>query len=141
MDDIDQDPSPPSVTGHRSVDEVIRTLNGADLVKLLRYIRDWNAKAKTSSVAQGVLHAIVKLRSAEDVMRVFGDEVTGTSLKELVDGLIPYTERHLARMERLVQESYIVDYILGEMDDGMFSGDFEDDGGYMDVDTTTHDSN
>lgn len=147
---IDQNSSPPSVTGHRSVDEVIRTLGGADLVKLLRYVRDWNAKARTSSAAQGVLHAIVKLRSAEDVMRAFGDDAVevavtgkagGTSLKELVDGMIPYTERHLARMERLVQESYVVDYILGEMDDGMFSGDFEDDGGYMDVDTTTRDSN
>lgn len=142
-DDVDQDPSPPSVTGHHSVDEVIRTLGGADLAKLLRYIRDWNAKARTSGVAQGVLYAVVKLRSAEDVMRAFGDDAVeatltgkagGTSLKELVDGLIPYTERHLARMERLVQESYVVDYILGEMDDGMFSGDFEDDGEYMDVD-------
>ncbi len=50
-----------------------------------------------------------------------GSPSTGrTALKELVDGLIPYSERHLARIERLVQESYVVDYILGEMDDGMF---------------------
>jgi len=60
----------------------------------------------------------------------------GTPLKELVDGLIPYTERHLSRMERLVQESYVVDYILGEMDDGMFDGELEDDGNSMDMDTS-----
>jgi U3 small nucleolar RNA-associated protein 13 len=44
----------------------------------------------------------------------------------MVDGLIPYTERHLARMERLVQESYMVDYVLGEMDDGMFDGEYDE---------------
>ncbi|KAJ7040343.1 U3 small nucleolar RNA-associated protein [Mycena alexandri] len=147
-----------SITGHPSVDEVIRTLGGSDLAKLLRYVRDWNAMAKTSIVAQGVLFAIVKLRAAEDVMQAFSDEVHeialgevgfgdedegggkgkargaagagGTALKEMVDGLIPYTERHLARMERLVQESYMVDYVLGEMDDGMFDGDDE---GAMDI--------
>lgn len=144
-------PSAPYITGHPSVDEVIRTLAGAELAKLLRYVRNWNTRAKTSAVAQGVLYAVVKLRSAEDVMRAFGDDAAafadefgaedgvgadvapsagGTALKELIDGLIPYTERHLARMERLVQESYVVDHLLSEMDDGMF-GD-EEDG--MDVD-------
>jgi U3 small nucleolar RNA-associated protein 13 len=130
-----------SITGHPSVDEVIRTLGGSDLAKLLRYVRDWNTVAKTSLVAQGVLFAITKLRSADDVMQAFGDEVHetalvegsakatgagGTGLKEMVDGLIPYTERHLARMERLVQESYMVDYVLGEMDDGMFDGEYDE---------------
>lgn len=143
-------PSEPSITGHPSVDEVIRTLGGSDLARLLRYVRDWNANAKTSVVAQGILFAIVKLRTADEVMQAFGDEagegalaalgedqslndtpfgkaagVGGTALKELVEALIPYTERHLSRMEKLVQESYMVDYILGEMDDGMFDGDLE----------------
>ena len=143
----------PSLTGSPAVDEVIRTLAGAELAKLLRFVRDWNTNAKTAAVAQQVLFAVMKLRSAEDFIKAFGEEnaeqlfadgeaegeeavavgsapATGrTALKELVDALIPYSERHLARMERLVQESYVVDYILGEMDDGMFGGDDE-----MDVD-------
>jgi len=135
-------------TGNASVDEVIKTLGGSDLAKLLRYLRDWNTNAKTAGVAQRVLFAVMKLRSAVEVMGAFGDEgaekafdeggtgvvassnsTGGTAVKELVEGLIPYSERHLARLERLVQESYIVDYILGEMDDGM------DDG--MDVDLSS----
>jgi Utp13 specific WD40 associated domain. len=144
---LSESTSESSITGNHSVDEVIRTLEGSDLVKLLRYTRDWNANAKTSMVAQEVLFAIVKLRSADDVMKAFGDEageavfmrgegfepkakgagkIGGTALKELVDSLIPYTERHLLRMERLVQESYMVDYILGEMDDGLFDGQLQD---------------
>ena len=144
-----------SQTGSPAVDEVIRTLAGSDLAKLLRYIRDWNANAKTSDVAQTVLYAVFKLRSAADVMNAFGDEagesmigdgvLDGTAskkahksgsaaLKDLVEALIPYTERHLARVETLIQDSYVVDYILGEMDDGMFNGDDENmDGQAMDL--------
>lgn len=135
-------------TGHPSVDEVIRTLDKSDLAQLLRYVRDWNANAKTSAVAQGVLYAVMKLRSAEDVMGAFESHDTipstddnqpsapeqGTSLKELVEALIPYTERHLSRMEKLMQDSYVVDYLLAEMDDGVFGGDGEES--EMDVDIT-----
>ena len=88
-----------------------------------------------------MLHAVVKLRPAEDLARAFDEEATlnvvaasadvvsgvdgaiapaegrgATALKEILDALIPYTERHLARAERLVQESYVLDYVLGEMD-------------------------
>ena len=102
-----------------------------------------------------MLHAIVKLRPAADLARAFDDEAAlaaasasvgeseegrtaaaqlppqegrgATALKELVDALIPYTERHLARMEKLLQDSYVVEHLLSEMDDGMF-GELGDDG-------------
>ncbi|KIY50441.1 WD40 repeat-like protein [Fistulina hepatica ATCC 64428] len=139
-----------SITGRFSVDEVFRTLEGPDLAKLMRYARDWNANAKTSIVAQEVLFAIMKLRTAEEVLSAFGAEAqqdsfmdgvetsraTGagpTAIRELMEALIPYTERHLNRIERLVQESYMVDYVLNEMDDGMFENA---DDIAMDIDTT-----
>ncbi|KAL6307705.1 U3 small nucleolar RNA-associated protein [Sparassis latifolia] len=147
-----------SITGHATVDEVLRTLPGVDLARLLRYVRDWNANARTSTVAQRVLHAVVKLRPADEVLSAFSAEGAlgalsanvfpveadahggsrrenggATALKEWIDALIPYTERHLARMERLLQDSYVVDYMLSEMDDGMFEvGDddaYGDEGG------------
>jgi len=142
-----------SIIGLSSVDEVIRTLGGSELATLLRYVRDWNTNAKTSGVAQRVLYAVVKLKSAEAVMKAcsndLGDVVvvnsdtveskvagaSGMALKELVDALIPYTERHLSRMDKLIQDSYMVDYILGEMDDGIF--DVEDDMMNVDVDAHT----
>jgi len=134
-----------SFTGSGPVDEVIRTLAGSDLLKLVTYVRDWNTNAKTSSVAQRVLFAIFKLRTADDVMQAFVDEAVGyeltngkpkadgdkqgnrEALKELLEALIPYSERHLSRMSKLLQESYVLDYILGEMDDGIFDGDLDPD--------------
>ncbi|KAL1410896.1 U3 small nucleolar RNA-associated protein 13 [Vanrija albida] len=141
-----------AATGSAEVDEVIRTLRPLDLVRLLKHVRDWNANAKTSFVAQGVLNAIFRLRSPEDILQAFetttkpeveeeddddddesDDEAAAEakkkaakaiaptiSMRELLDGLIPYSERHLARVDRLVQESYMLDYTISEMDGGVF---------------------
>ena len=118
-----------SFTGSLAVDEVIRTMSAEDLITLIKFVRDWNSNARSSGIAQEILYAIFKLRSAEDIMEMFKprDTLAGTAdatggLKEIVDGLMPYTERHLARMERLIQESYVVDLLLEEMDEGMLCG-------------------
>jgi U3 small nucleolar RNA-associated protein 13 len=146
--DVQSKHSEDSVSGQASVDEVLRTLSSSDLAKLLRFVRDWNSNAKTSMVAQGIFYAIIKLRPASDLMQAFSQEAAeatgnvfgdttkaklagGTGLREVIDALIPYTERHLSRMEKLVQESYMVDYILAEMDGGML--DEKSDNG-MDID-------
>ncbi|WRT65886.1 uncharacterized protein IL334_002837 [Kwoniella shivajii] len=150
-------PAEGSIIGSLEVDEVIRTLPGLDLVRLLKFIRDWNANARTSPIAQVILHAILKLRSAEDILAAFdsagkipslnpADEEEGEAdegvekkkltkaeklaapigIKELLDGLIPYSERHFSRIDKLVQESYMLDYVLGEMDGGLFGGEVMD---------------
>jgi U3 small nucleolar RNA-associated protein 13 len=129
------------LTGSTAVDRVLQELASADLVRLLRYVRDWNTRASSAPAAQRVLHAVVKLRPAEDIGHAFEDADTSeerSGLHELVEGLIPYTERHLARMERLVQESYILDYVLREMDDGLAEADDEADDEAMDVDPVRH---
>lgn len=138
-------------TGNALVDEAIRTLATSDLALLLSFVRSWNSNAKTSDVAQRVLHATLKLRSADDILRVFEDELaaksfanaedvasttgkTGiTAIKELVEAIIPYTERHLNKVDQLLQESYVIDYILGEMDDGMFDASDGDYGMAVEV--------
>ena len=141
--------SKPTYTGSIEVDEVIRTLRGADLTRLLKHVRDWNANARTSGTAQSILHAILRLKTPDEILSAFeevakvpfvletpedGLEVGGKKrkatqtmgLKELLDGLIPYSERHFARVDRLVQDSYVLDYVVGEMDGGMFGGEVMD---------------
>ncbi len=128
-----------SVTGSAAVDSIIQTLPPLELARLLTLVRDWNANARTSVVAQTVLHAILKLKSADDIAQAFENDSTFESdandsdiptaktskgtLKGIVDGLMPYTERHFARADQLVHDSYVVDFILGEMDMGLLGGE------------------
>lgn len=126
-----------SITGSLAVDEVIRTLPYAELAKLLHHVRDWNTTAKTSNIAQMVLYAILKLRPSSDIQKAFhsGDFLVNMAdlpsesipaakknsdgMKEVIEALIPYSERHFNRIERLIQDSYILDFLIGEMDAGV----------------------
>ena len=129
---------PPSVTGSAAVDRIIQTLPFLELARLLTLVRNWNTNARTSVVAQTVLHAILKLKSADDITKAFEhnlpfesdsnssdlpNKAPKATLKGIVDGLIPYTERHFARADQLVHDSYVMDFILGEMDMGLLGDD------------------
>ena len=47
-------------------------------------------------------------------------EAKKDGLREVVEALIPYyPERHLTRTERMVQDSYVLDFLIGEMDGGV----------------------
>lgn len=125
-----------SVSGKTSIDMVLRNLPLTELASLLRHIRDWNVNAKTSTVAQSVLNALLKLRAVDDFAQAFDSigallsiQTTNSgetlSLSELIEALIPYTERHLSRLDRLVQDSYVLDYVLAEMDGGLMTDEDE----------------
>jgi U3 small nucleolar RNA-associated protein 13 len=150
-----------SITGSAAVDQVIKTLSPLDLVRLLKFVRDWNVRAKTAVVAQVVLHAVLRLRTPIDIQNAFdkvqkshraaaaeaaeaaaareedeeGMQVddrprprpqansTNIGLKDLLEGLMPYTDRHAARLDKLMVDSYMLDYIVGEMDGGIVGGE------------------
>lgn len=139
-----------AITGSDEIDQVTATLTGTDLVRLLKFVRDWNTNARTSSIAQMILHAILKLRTPEDLLAAFENKVPEDlnadmdidedkeeeerpkpreqqlSFKDLLDGLMPYSQRHFTRIDKLVQDSYMLDYIVGEMDGGLFGGEVTD---------------
>ncbi|KAL8999307.1 MAG: hypothetical protein Q9169_001852 [Polycauliona sp. 2 TL-2023] len=109
------DRSPPeeeSLSGLIAVDEVLVHLSDEQLLELLRRLRDWNTNARTAVVAQRILNVIVRSYSAE---RLAG--LRGRGWKEVVDGLRAYTERHYKRMVELMDESYLVEYTLREMEE------------------------
>jgi U3 small nucleolar RNA-associated protein 13 len=146
---------PDSLTGSHLVDTVIKSLNAADLRQMLSYVKDWNTVARTSEVAQAVLNAILRFHSAtfilgalegpkvvEEIIALddMDDEEDGASKKpkekkkkelkggEILGALIPYTERHFGRAQKMVTESFIVDHLLGMMES------FDEMGGEMEVD-------
>lgn len=115
--------SPPecgSLSGLKAVDEVLSSLSNEQLLSLLSRVRDWNTNARTSPVAQRVLNVVVKSYSAER-LAALGKMKGG---REVVEALRVYTERHYRRVEELWGESWIVEFLLGEMDQlGLEGGD------------------
>lgn len=47
-------------------------------------------------------------------------------VNEILGALIPYTERHFVRADKMVRESFIVDHLLGMMDDGIMEMEVEE---------------
>ena len=47
------------------------------------------------------------------ILGFFFGQVKG--IGELLEGLIPYSQRHFNRMDRFVRSSFLLDYTLGEM--------------------------
>lgn len=135
--------APTSLTGNPDIDTVIQTLSPDHLYLLLLRIRDWNTNARTSRVSQRLLHALfksypasifVELASRPNPLPVRGKGVKDAELKDVLHALAAYTERHYKRVEELVDESYLVEWVLGEMegmelDMDMDEGDHVENGG------------
>ena len=107
-----------SITGLATVDDILRDLPRSQLAQLLVYVRDWNTSARTSPIAQLVLHAIVRQWDAESILDAIEDARASlqVSAVALLEGLVPYTERHYARVDRMLVESAMLEYTLQAMD-------------------------
>lgn len=111
-------PEQGSLCGSKAVDEVLATLSDEQLFLLLLRLRDWNTNARTAPVAQRILWTLVRSYPASKFSNLSIKGARGQkSLKEVLNALKVYTERHYKRMEELVDESYLVEYTLQEMED------------------------
>ncbi|EXJ79266.1 hypothetical protein A1O3_08767 [Capronia epimyces CBS 606.96] len=109
-----------SIMGLKAVDDVLAALDRQQIFTLLERVRDWNTNARTATVAQRVLNCLLKVYSAGTFVEMAKDRKlssNGKGMKELLRALEVYTDRHYKRMEELVDESYLVDYTLREMDE------------------------
>lgn len=111
-------PDEGSFCGSKAVDEVLATLSDEQIFLLLLRLRDWNTNARTAPVAQRILWTLVRTYPASKFSNLSIKGARGQkSLKEVLNALKVYTERHFKRMEELVDESYLVEYTLQEMED------------------------
>ena len=118
-------PEAGSLCGVKAVDEVLASLAPEQLYKLILRIRDWNTNARTAPVAQRLLWTLVKSypSSVFTELRPSGGnkDVGGGGVKEVIDALKSYTERHYRRLGELMDESYVMEYTLREMDEISFA--------------------
>lgn len=110
-------PDEGSLCGLRAVDEVLATLSDEQIFLLLLRLRDWNTNARTAPVAQRILWTLVRSYPASKFSNLSIKGARGQkSLKDVLNALRVYTERHYKRMEELVDESFLVEYTLQEME-------------------------
>ncbi|KAI9499124.1 WD40-repeat-containing domain protein [Zychaea mexicana] len=102
---MEENSQPGSITGSTAVDTILAEMGTQNLEKLLGYIRDWNTNAKHAHVAQTILNGILSTHSSEEIVEL-------ANAKEIIDGLLPYTDRHFQRLDDFITQSYIVDYTL-----------------------------
>ncbi|KAK0719927.1 WD40-repeat-containing domain protein [Lasiosphaeris hirsuta] len=110
-------PEEGSFSGLKAVDQVLGSLSDEQIFMLLLRLRDWNTNARTAPVAQRILWTLVKSYPANKFSSLSIKGARGQkSLKEVLNALKVYTERHYKRTEELADESYLVEYTLHEMD-------------------------
>uniref|UniRef100_A0A8C5BLJ1 Transducin beta like 3 n=1 Tax=Gadus morhua TaxID=8049 RepID=A0A8C5BLJ1_GADMO len=75
---------------------------------LLRYCAVWNTNARSCLDAQAVLQVLLTHLAPEELLQYQG-------ARGHLEGLIPYTERHMQRIGRLLQSSMFIDYMWQKM--------------------------
>ncbi|CAG8009515.1 unnamed protein product [Penicillium salamii] len=128
----DREQAAASLSGNPAIDEVLQNLDPANLRTLLLRLRDWNTNARTSRVSQRILYALFRSYPASTFVELATQSVRGKNgraaagLKDILQALAAYTERHYRRVEELVDDSYLVEWVLGEMDGGVGLGGLRD---------------
>ena len=90
------------------------------VVQVLRFCRDWNTRARNSHVAMITVNAIVSSIPASKLADTDG-------VAEILAGIIPYSERHFDRMDRLFASSFLIDFTLfsmGDLEDNLDEHDY-----------------
>jgi len=79
------------------------------LKKMLTYCREWNTRARNSHVAMLVVRAVITTIPAVKLATEY------EGIPEILAGIAPYAERHFDRLDRMVGDSYLLDYTLTSM--------------------------
>ncbi|KAJ1439067.1 WD40/YVTN repeat-like-containing domain superfamily [Sesbania bispinosa] len=90
------------------IDRALKALGNEELRVLFNYVREWNTKPKLCYVSQFVLFRVFNIFPPTDIVQIKG-------VGELLEGLIPYSQRHFGRIDRLVRSTFLLDYILSGM--------------------------
>lgn len=100
---------PAAARAAEAVEEVIASLDDGQLSTLVLRIRDWNAVARTSAVAQRVLRIVLRSYGRERLSGLRGCQ----GVWEVLEA---YTGRHLRRVEEMEEEGWVTRWVEGEME-------------------------
>ncbi|XP_057970053.1 protein TORMOZ EMBRYO DEFECTIVE [Malania oleifera] len=90
------------------IEKTLHALGKEEFHLLLEYVREWNTKPKLCHIAQFVLFRVFNILPPTEIIEIRG-------IGELLEGLIPYSQRHFNRIDRLIRSTLLLDYTLTEM--------------------------
>ncbi|KAK9144295.1 hypothetical protein Sjap_004198 [Stephania japonica] len=90
------------------IEKSLRALGNEELKQLFEYAREWNTKPKLCHVAQVVLFRVFNILTPREIIEMEG-------IGELLEGLIPYSQRHFSRIDRFIRSTLLLDYALTGM--------------------------
>lgn len=96
----------PAAEGTALLASLMSRFDRDSIGKLVCWVRDWNTSLKRAYVAQLVLNVLLRnaLRSA--------DHMDPTTIQILSAHIQPYTEKHFEKVDELLIESNLVDFIV-----------------------------
>jgi U3 small nucleolar RNA-associated protein 13 len=98
----------PNRNGFPAVQAVAKGWSDDELLKVLRYCREWNSRARNCHVAMVVVNAVVSSTPLSRLAAING-------VPEVLGGILVYAERHRDRLDRLRTSSYLLDFVLSNM--------------------------
>ncbi|XP_055754572.1 transducin beta-like protein 3 [Salvelinus fontinalis] len=94
--------------GAKQLEKTVLKLRQDQKESMLRYSAVWNTNARSCLDAQAVIQVMLTHLSPEELLQYQG-------ARAHLEGLIPYTERHMQRIGRLLQASMFLDYMWQKM--------------------------
>ncbi|XP_067089760.1 transducin beta-like protein 3 [Osmerus mordax] len=94
--------------GHLQLEKTVLNLRQDQKESILRYCVVWNTNARSCQDAQAVIQVLLTHLPPEELLQYQG-------ARTHLEGLIPYTERHMQRIGRLLQASMFLDYMWQKM--------------------------
>lgn len=88
--------------------EILSELNDQQMDQLFKKMKNWNINFKNFEICQNLLYLMFNHLNIEKFQK--------SKLINVMESMIPYNERHLNRVETLMEESYILDYSIEQMD-------------------------
>ncbi|XP_033631060.1 transducin beta-like protein 3 [Asterias rubens] len=89
--------------GEKKLERTMKKMRQDQIESVLGFCKHWNTNSKHCHTAQTVIAIILRQVTPDDLL-------TFPSMQQTLEGLIPYTERHFERMNRLLQQAMFVEY-------------------------------
>lgn len=99
---------PDSPIGSKQLESIISELNNDQLLKLFKKVRDWNVNFKLFEISQKLTSVILNNYSVDRLIEIPG-------LMKIIESIIPYNERHYGRIDDLIEQTYVLDYAVEQM--------------------------